>query len=156
MYSKKKILLWMLPSYFLRWSVNSAWILPTFTENLENVYSTILTQDRPKDLAKSEKGGTCIRRKALYRMLQMWSQAPKPTREKSYVQTRATSWDLQPPWVSFVPSSCWVRDCSQCSIIEKYSPLLPCLVLGAKLLFPSSDYTAWKNTQLSWSKVKPH
>lgn len=103
MYSKKKILLWMLPSYFLRRSINSAWILPTFTENLENVYSTILTQDRPKDLAKSEKGGTCIRRKALHRMLQMWSQAPKPTREKSYIQTRATSWDLQPPWVSLCP-----------------------------------------------------
>ena len=67
------------------------------------MYSTILTQDRPKDLAKSEKGGTCIRRKALHRMLQMWSQAPKPTREKSYIQTRATSWDLQPPWVSLCP-----------------------------------------------------
>lgn len=32
--------------------------------------------------AKSDKGGTCIRRKALYLMLQMWSQAPKPTKER--------------------------------------------------------------------------
>ena len=127
MYGKKKILLWMLPSYFPRWSVKSAWILPTFTENLENVYSVILTQDRLRYLAKSDKGGTCIRRKALYLMLQVWSQAPKPMRKKEQRihQSNLMGPTYIPPGSPFVPSSCWVRDCSQWSIIENTHHFYP-------------------------------
>lgn len=55
---------------------------------------------RQRYLAKNDKGGTCIRRKALYLMLQMWSQAPKPTKERIYRDQRI------PPGLPFVPPSC--------------------------------------------------
>lgn len=64
-----------------------------------NVDSNILAQDRPRYPAKSDKGSTCIRRKALYLMLQMWSQAPKPTKESNYVETQASFLGLLCPSV---------------------------------------------------------
>lgn len=119
-------------------------ILATFSENLENVDSNILTQDRPRYLAKSDKGSTCIRRKALYLMLQMWSQAPKPTKERMYVESRA----------SFLGSPVSLRLVKLevvLSVLHNREILSPSVLFDGRsyaTLFPSSDYSL-KKDQLS-------